>query len=168
MDYNRETDDVREQYINQNVVLLESVGDAPFSFFSIHCPACGERVCQIGIGEASVEGFEAVCSECDVAFFPASGVAVGDQVHHWCDDEEESDVGSARRESVTPDDLRRRVTESWEAKLRDGITMEHQIGPYETKEVDMTADMAEEYQYWAGEFGWSWTPPEHLLVEEGE
>lgn len=168
MDYNSETDEDREQYINQNVVLLEDVGDAPFSFFSIHCPACGERVCQIDIGQGTVEGFEAVCSECGVAFFPSSGAAVGDQYHHWHDDEEESNVGSARRESVTPSDLRRRVTESWEAELRDGITMEQAVDPYETKEVDITASMADEYQYRGQEFGWSWTPPEHLLAEDSE
>lgn len=57
---------------------------------------------------------------------------------------------------MTADHLRKVLIDSWEMDLSKGI--EFACGEYEgsTRTVDATEVMAEEFEYFAEQFGWEW------------
>lgn len=107
------------KFADRNIATLDEVESANFHSFSVHCPHCATSICQLST--EAVSGFEAVCPGCGSALFLASTVAVADWYAYWTEDDEDTDVGKRRFETVNEEHLRDAIRESW-AEMDDEVT----------------------------------------------
>ena len=128
------------------------------------CPNCTAQVFSGG-WDGKLTAFESLCGGCDGTLL-------------WFTTVIETDRYYQEHGNATADELRKFLTGWWDQRLREGITNERTTG-YETdgliesgeyagrpfvkpviREVDETEFYADEFQYFAEQFGWDWEPPE--------